>query len=75
VAVWKGEYQEDPFKGTDKGKSSHASFAENQVTSHEIADRNATTIKVPHEIIKDPLETLKHPCTPDKSDKRKVPSG
>jgi hypothetical protein len=76
--VGKEEYLEGPSKEMDKGKSSHASFVENQVISHKIADRNAMAIKVPHEIIKDqrdPLETIKTLCAPDKSNKRKAPSG
>jgi hypothetical protein len=54
----------------DKGKSSHVSFVENPVTSHGIANRNAT--------IKDqqvPLETIKTLLALDKRDKKKVRSG
>jgi hypothetical protein len=54
----------------DKGKSSHVSFAENPVTSHGIADRNAT--------IKDqrvPLKTIKTLLALDKHDKKKARSG
>jgi hypothetical protein len=46
--------QEDPSKRTDKGKSLHVSSVENQVISHEIANRNDTVIKAPHEITKVP---------------------
>jgi hypothetical protein len=38
----KGDTQEDPYRGTDKGKSSHVSFAESPVTLQGIADRNKT---------------------------------
>jgi hypothetical protein len=37
----------------DKGKSLHVSSAGNQVTSHEIADRNDSETKESHETIKD----------------------
>jgi hypothetical protein len=63
----KEDIQEDPYKGTDKGKSSHASFAENRVTSHGTVDRNA--------IIRGqaaPLVTLKSPRVLDKSAKKKA---
>jgi hypothetical protein len=54
----------------DKGKSSHASFAENQVTSHEIVDRNNATIKDQRVL----LETFRIPLALDKLDKKKAPS-
>jgi hypothetical protein len=78
VATGKEECPEDPSKETDKGKSSHASFVGSQVTLHEIADRNAMAIKVLHKIIKDqqdPLRTVKTLCAPDKSNKKRAPSG
>jgi hypothetical protein len=72
--MWEGAEKEgtleDLSKKMDKGKSSHVSFAENLVTSHRIADRNAT--------IKDqrvPLETIKTLLALDKCDKKKVRSG
>jgi hypothetical protein len=66
----KEDTQEDPSKGTDKGKSSPASFAESLVTSQGIADRN--------EITKDqlvPLAITKYPHVPGKSGKRKAMFG
>jgi hypothetical protein len=59
--------QEDPSKETDKGKSSHVSFAESPVTLQGIADRNET--------IKDQtvLPTiLKYPRALDESAKKKA---
>jgi hypothetical protein len=78
MVVWKEEYPEDLSKEMDKGKSSHASFAESQVTLHEIADRNAMAIKVLYRIIKDqqdPLGTIKILYAPDKSNRRRLLSG
>jgi hypothetical protein len=66
----KGDTQEDPSKGTDKGKSSPASFAESLVTLRGIADRN--------EITKDqlvPLAITKYPRVPGKSGKKKAMFG
>jgi hypothetical protein len=76
-AVGKEEYPGDPPRVTDQGKSSHASFAENRVTSHEIADRNYTAIRALHETIRDqPVspELIKIPCEPDKSARKKATS-
>jgi hypothetical protein len=80
--VWgeaeKEDTPEGPSKKTDKGKSSHVSTAENPVTSHEIVNRNAITIKAPHATTKDqrvPPETTKALLTFDKRDKRKAPLG
>jgi hypothetical protein len=55
----------------DKGKSSHASFAENRVTSHGIVGRNNAAIKDQQVL----PETIKIPLAFDKLDKTKVPSG
>jgi hypothetical protein len=54
-----------------KGESSHVSFAENLVTSHEIVDRNAIAIKT----LQVSPEIIKTPLVPDKLDKKKVLSG
>jgi hypothetical protein len=65
--VEKGDTQEDPSKETDKGKSSHVSFAESPVTLQGIADKNET--------IKDqtvPPAILKYPRALDKSAKKKA---
>jgi hypothetical protein len=43
----KEEYQEDLSKKMEQGKSSLVSSAGNQVTLHEIVDRNDTAIKAP----------------------------
>jgi hypothetical protein len=66
----KEDIQEDLYRGTGKGKSSHVSSAESPVTSHVIADRNETT--------KDqvaPLATHRYPRALDKSVKRTVTYG
>jgi hypothetical protein len=66
----KEDTQEDPSKGTDKGKSSPASFVESLVTLQGIADRNET--------IKDqlaPLAITKYPHVPSKSGKKKAMFG
>jgi hypothetical protein len=76
--VGKEEYPGDLSRVMDQGKSSHVSFAENRVTSHEIADRNDTAIRALHEPIKDqlvPLKLIKIPCEPDKSTRKKATSG
>jgi hypothetical protein len=68
--VGKGDTQEDPSKGTDKGKSSPASFAESLVTLQGTADRNET--------IKDqtvPLTIPKYLRVPGKSAKKKASFG
>jgi hypothetical protein len=62
---------EDPSKRMDKGKSSHASFAENLVTSHETVDRNNAPIRDQQV----PLETIRIPLAFDKLDKKKAPLG
>jgi hypothetical protein len=67
----------DPFKKTDKGKSSHASSVENQVTSHETVDRSASITKTPHVTIRDQqalLETNKALLALGKQDQRKASS-
>jgi hypothetical protein len=46
--IGKDDYQEDPSKKMDKGKSLHVFSAGNQVISHKIADRNDTAIKALH---------------------------
>jgi hypothetical protein len=54
----------------DKGKSSHVSFAESLVISHETVDRNETTRdQVAH------LAIIKHLCVLGKSAKRKATFG
>jgi hypothetical protein len=65
--VGKGDIQEDPFKETDKGKSSPASFAESQVTLQGIADRKRT---VRAQVA--PLAIPRHLREPGKSDRRKA---
>jgi hypothetical protein len=55
----------------DKGKSSHASFAESRVTSHRIVDRNNATIKDQWVLLK----IIKIPLAFDKPDKTKALSG
>jgi hypothetical protein len=59
--------QEDPSKRTDKGKSSHASFAGSQVTLHETVDRKETTRDQVA-----PLAITKHLCVLDKFGKKKA---
>jgi hypothetical protein len=73
----KEDTQEDLSKRTDKGKSSHAFTAVNQVTLHEIADRNDTAIKGPNETTSqiDLHATIRALCVPDKSAKKKAMSG
>jgi hypothetical protein len=68
----KGGYPGDPSKRTAQGKSSHVSFAGNQVTLHEIADRNDTAIRVFQEEIKGHHIMTKPKCTPGKPVKKKI---
>jgi hypothetical protein len=78
INEWEEGYPGGPLRVMDQGKSSHASFVENRVTSHEIADRNDTAIRALHETIKDqlvPLEQIKIPYEPDKSARKKATSG
>jgi hypothetical protein len=66
----KGDTKGDLSKRTDKGKSSHASSAENRVTSHEIADRNETTKGK-----STPLAITKDLCALRRSTKKKAMLG
>jgi hypothetical protein len=66
VVVEKGEYQGDPSKKMDKGKSSHASSVGSLVTLHKIVDRNDTAIKDPNITIKDHRTITSHQCAPGK---------
>jgi hypothetical protein len=51
---------EDPSKGMAQGKSSHASFAENWVTLHEIANRSDTATRGPRVPTKGQHATTQH---------------
>jgi hypothetical protein len=57
VETGREEYQEDPSRKTEPGKSSPAVSVENQVTLHETVDRSATKTK--------------DLCTPDKPTMKK----
>jgi hypothetical protein len=46
--IGKEDYQEDPSKKMDKGKSLHVFSVGNQVILHKIADRNDMAIKALH---------------------------
>jgi hypothetical protein len=65
--VEKEDIKEDLSKRTDKGKSSHVSFAESPVTSHETVDRNETTRD---QVV--PLTILKYLCGLGKSARKKA---
>jgi hypothetical protein len=75
VVVEKADIPEDLSRRTDKGKSSHVSFAENPVTLHETADRSDTVIKAPPETTKGqqvPIVVTKAQHIPGKSTKKAV---
>jgi hypothetical protein len=71
VVAEKEDYPEDLSKRMDQGKSSHVFSVGNQVTSHEIANRNGTAIRAPHAAIRDQCAEIKQQRALGKPDKKK----